>query len=163
MSVNGHTVGVRWEPALRVSDEERERVAEFLRAAWMAGRLDPDELSDRLGRAYGATTRGELWPPVADLPDGNTAVPWSAALPTPRRAGLAWPRMARWTLIAVAAVIVMTAVPAAVGLGVGLIVLTLALIGGAAFSLGPLALLVVALVWLARQLRPRPAAHFPPA
>ena len=52
----------------RASDAEREQVAETLRTHAAAGRLDPDELEERLGRAFGARTRAELEPLVADLP-----------------------------------------------------------------------------------------------
>jgi hypothetical protein len=55
-------------PDLLASDAERERAAETLRAHAADGRLDHDELEDRLGRAYGARTRGELAPLLADLP-----------------------------------------------------------------------------------------------
>jgi DUF1707 SHOCT-like domain/2TM domain len=56
------------EPAHRASDAEREAVADRLRRAAAEGRLDPDELEERLGRAYGARTVGELAPLTADLP-----------------------------------------------------------------------------------------------
>ena len=56
------------ELGLRVSDAEREAVAERLRQATAEGRLTPEELEERLGRALGALTRGELDPVVADLP-----------------------------------------------------------------------------------------------
>ncbi len=55
-------------PELRASDAERERVAERLRDAAAEGRLTPDELEERLGRALSAQTRGQLEPTVADLP-----------------------------------------------------------------------------------------------
>jgi len=55
-------------PELRVSDEDRERVAAEIREHFAHGRLDSDELSDRLGRAYGARTAGELDSLRADLP-----------------------------------------------------------------------------------------------
>ena len=52
----------------RASDAEREAAAERLRVAAGEGRLDLEELAERLGSAYGATTRGELEPLTADLP-----------------------------------------------------------------------------------------------
>lgn len=52
----------------RASDAEREAVADRLRAAAAEGRLDADELDERLGQAYGARTIGELAPLTADLP-----------------------------------------------------------------------------------------------
>jgi uncharacterized protein DUF1707 len=61
---------------VRASDAEREQTAETLRNHAAAGRLDPDELEDRLGRAFAARTRAELTPLVADLP---------TAPPKPRR------------------------------------------------------------------------------
>ena len=66
--------------AVRASDPERERVVEALRAHAAAGRLDPDELEERLGRAYAARTRADLVPLVADLPAPTTVAP------APRRA-----------------------------------------------------------------------------
>ena len=56
------------EAELRVSDEDRERVATELREHYAAGRLDGDELGDRLDRVYAARTAGELEALRADLP-----------------------------------------------------------------------------------------------
>ena len=53
---------------LRVSDADRERVAERLRLAAGEGRLSADELEERLERAFGAVTARELEPLTADLP-----------------------------------------------------------------------------------------------
>lgn len=50
------------------SDPERERVAGALREHAAAGRLDPDELDERLGVAYAARRRADLLPLLADLP-----------------------------------------------------------------------------------------------
>ena len=55
-------------PAIRASDAEREAVAARLRRAAGEGRLEPDELEERLGAAFAARTRDELVPLVADLP-----------------------------------------------------------------------------------------------
>jgi Domain of unknown function (DUF1707) len=52
----------------RVSDEERERVAESLRGDLLAGRLTVEEYEERLARAYRATTRADLDAAAADLP-----------------------------------------------------------------------------------------------
>jgi DUF1707 SHOCT-like domain/Cell wall-active antibiotics response LiaF, C-terminal len=54
----------------RVSDIEREDVAEVLREAAGEGRLSYIELEDRLEQAYGAKTYGELVKVTADLPNG---------------------------------------------------------------------------------------------
>ena len=53
---------------LLVSDADRERVAERLRAAAGDGRLTPAELEERLEIAFSARTDAELEPLVADLP-----------------------------------------------------------------------------------------------
>lgn len=55
-------------PALRASDAEREAAADALRRHATAGRLEPDELDERLGGAYGARTTDDLAALVADLP-----------------------------------------------------------------------------------------------
>jgi hypothetical protein len=57
------------DPALlRVSDADRDKVAEILRQAAGEGRLDLDELDERLEWAYAAKTYADLVPITADLP-----------------------------------------------------------------------------------------------
>ncbi len=63
------------DPSLRASDADRERVATQLRAARADGRLDTDELEERLGRAYAAKTFGDLAPLTADLGPAPPAAP----------------------------------------------------------------------------------------
>jgi len=59
------------DPALlRVSDADRHKVAEILRQAAGEGRLDLDELDERLESAYAAKTYADLVPITADLPSG---------------------------------------------------------------------------------------------
>ncbi|PZS13086.1 MAG: hypothetical protein DLM64_03815 [Solirubrobacterales bacterium] len=70
------------DSALRVSDEQRERVAQEIREHYAAGRLSEDELSERLAAAYRAQTAAQLRTLHADLP----ALP---ATPAQRRAELA--------------------------------------------------------------------------
>lgn len=53
---------------LRAADSDRETVAEILREQHVAGRLDTDELQERLGRCYSARSYGDLDALVADLP-----------------------------------------------------------------------------------------------
>jgi hypothetical protein len=65
---------------LRVSDAERERVVDFLRENALVGRLDHDELDERIGLAYAAVTRGDLERLIGDLPRGN-----APRHPAPRR------------------------------------------------------------------------------
>jgi len=61
--------------APRASDAEREAAAQRLRDAAAEGRLDFEELTDRLGGAYDARTRADLEPLTADLPAGAPAAP----------------------------------------------------------------------------------------
>jgi Domain of unknown function (DUF1707) len=60
---------------MRVSDREREAVAEQLREHAAEGRLDPDELEERLTAAYAARTRGDLAGLTRDLPERPPAPP----------------------------------------------------------------------------------------
>jgi Flp pilus assembly protein TadB len=54
--------------SLRASDADRDAVAERLRQAAVEGRLEPDELEERLHIALRARTYGELEPLLSDLP-----------------------------------------------------------------------------------------------
>jgi hypothetical protein len=53
---------------LRASDQDRERVATEIREHFAAGRLDDDELNERVEAAYAARTMGDLNALRADLP-----------------------------------------------------------------------------------------------
>jgi hypothetical protein len=65
----GHGALERQDPArLRISDDDRHAVAEVLRHAAGEGRIDLDELDQRLEAAYAAKTYGDLVPITADLP-----------------------------------------------------------------------------------------------
>ena len=66
---------------LRASDADRETVVEQLRAHAAAGRLDAEELDDRIGRALEARRLGDLAPLLADLPDAERPRPARAARP----------------------------------------------------------------------------------
>ena len=66
----------------RVSDEERQQVAEVLREAAGEGRIDHDELEHRLDAAFSAKTYADLVPLTADLPAALTG-----NLPAQRAAG----------------------------------------------------------------------------
>ena len=56
-------------PALRASDEDRDRAVEILRVATGEGRLSAAELDERLDGALTARTIGELVALTADLPE----------------------------------------------------------------------------------------------
>jgi uncharacterized protein DUF1707 len=55
---------------LRVSDSDREAVAEILRDAAGDGRLTLEELEERLAAAYAARTYADFEPLIGDLPAG---------------------------------------------------------------------------------------------
>jgi DUF1707 SHOCT-like domain len=55
-------------PAIRVSDEERDRSVVLLRDAVVSGRLTLEEFSDRVGRAQLARTDRDLAELTVDLP-----------------------------------------------------------------------------------------------
>lgn len=60
--------------SLRVADAEREQLIDELREHAGAGRLTPEELEERVGRAYSASTRADLDALRADLPVSSTSV-----------------------------------------------------------------------------------------
>ncbi|HCB05413.1 MAG TPA: DUF1707 domain-containing protein [Nocardioides sp.] len=61
--------GAGHDPAqLRISDADRHQVAELLREAAGEGRLDMDELDERLTATYAARTYADLVPITSDLP-----------------------------------------------------------------------------------------------
>jgi Domain of unknown function (DUF1707) len=67
---------------IRVSDAEREAAASELREHFASGRLDSEELNERLDRAFAAKTRGDLNALFTDLPSSWRS-PGSAFGPTP--------------------------------------------------------------------------------
>ncbi|GAA3968431.1 DUF1707 domain-containing protein [Thermobifida alba] len=78
-------------PHVRASDADRERVAERLREHFTQGRLDDDELAERMEAAYRARTRGELAVLTEDLPGRDLAdLPGlvAGALPRTRESAL---------------------------------------------------------------------------
>ena len=77
------------DPALRrrVSDLEREEVADILRDAAGEGRLSYTELEDRLETLYASKTYGELVELTADLPTGPRASMQNVPSTTPQYGG----------------------------------------------------------------------------
>jgi uncharacterized protein DUF1707 len=70
---------------VRVSDAERQEVADRLAEHFASGRLDQAEFDDRVGRAMGAKTRADLGGLFADLPE--TGAPVVPEHPRSRRRG----------------------------------------------------------------------------
>lgn len=54
-------------PQLRVTDADRDQVVEHVKAAFAAGRLDKDEMDERLHLAMTARTHADLMPIMTDL------------------------------------------------------------------------------------------------
>jgi Domain of unknown function (DUF4190)/Domain of unknown function (DUF1707) len=75
-------------PALRASDADREAVAERLRVASVDGRIDSEELEQRLAQVYAARWVGELDRIVADVvpppPPAPPPPPVAAPYPYPQ-------------------------------------------------------------------------------
>jgi hypothetical protein len=80
--------------AMRASDEERETTVSALKRHLADGRLDWEEFSERMDRAYTARTRAELDALITDLPAAAAAGPEPDPEPgTSRLAG--WRRRIR--------------------------------------------------------------------
>jgi hypothetical protein len=62
-------------PQLRIADADRDRAVDRLRAAASEGRLDPEELEERVAQALAARTQGELDQLTADLPAPHVPAP----------------------------------------------------------------------------------------
>jgi hypothetical protein len=77
---------------LRASDADRQQIADQLRRAMDNGRLSLHEYDDRLQKAYGAKTYGELAPLVSDLP-AERGKPGKPGQPQPDR------RVPQWVVI----------------------------------------------------------------
>ena len=58
-----------FNPEMRASDADRDRVAAALREHCAQGRIGVDELNDRLDRVYRARTLGDLQKVTSDLPE----------------------------------------------------------------------------------------------
>jgi uncharacterized protein DUF1707/2TM domain-containing protein len=76
--------------SLRAADADRERVVEALRQHHVDGRLDAEELTQRIDQAYAAKTLGDLDAVTTDLPPiqppARPGAPLRARPPDPGRA-----------------------------------------------------------------------------
>lgn len=72
---------------MRVADRDRQAAADRLRAAHDEGRLDFAEYDDRLARAYGAVTYGDLDDLFSDLPAPVPVRPATVPVPPTARPG----------------------------------------------------------------------------
>jgi hypothetical protein len=78
-------------PEMRASDADRDKVAAALREHCAQGRIDVDELNDRLEGVYSARTLGDLESVTSDLPEEDLyelPVPsWRSSTPARARGG----------------------------------------------------------------------------
>jgi Domain of unknown function (DUF1707) len=79
-------VGPRLGPDIRVSDRDRDGVAQILQAAFAEGRLDDIEFDERMRAALTARTGSDLDKLTADLPEMTTS-PVSRAPASARKPG----------------------------------------------------------------------------
>jgi hypothetical protein len=68
---------------MRVSNDDRERVARVLHDSMAEGRLTVNELEERLDKVYAAKTFGDLEPLTRDLPVGQQASALQLPQPAP--------------------------------------------------------------------------------
>ena len=134
---------------LRASDAERERVVTFLREHALLGRLNDEELEERIGLAYGSVTVGDLEQLIADLPRASRP-------PAPRR-GCA-PAMTKRSgpppaLIAGGiGALILTGLPfALIGVVVAVGVALLAVVFALSVVLGPILLIALLIVLASRR------------
>jgi Domain of unknown function (DUF1707) len=66
---------------IRISDADRERVTSRLREHYAEGRLNAEELDERISATLTAKTFGELRPITADLPEPGPVGPQPGQLP----------------------------------------------------------------------------------
>ena len=143
---------------IRASDSERERVVAFLREHALQGRLDNEELEERIGLAYAAVYVGDLERLIGDLP--------RAAHPAPRqhRRPAAPPRRRKHEpnpalIVAGVALLFVTGLPFAV---LGGVIAVLAIIVALSFVLGPFILIALLIVLASRRGHHHHHRHAPP-
>jgi len=141
---------------LRASDADRERVAKFLREQHSVGRLNHDELEERVDRAYHAVTMGDLDRLIADLPQPNRR-PAPRPVPVRHRSGaralLPVGFAALLALSAPTAAMVLFAVVAALG------VAAIAVVFALGVALGPFLVVGLLIMLALRRRRPAPPRH----
>jgi hypothetical protein len=145
---------------MRVSDNERERVVQFLREQALVGRLDNEELEDRIGGAYHAKTAGELQDLIEDLPHRRVATA-AVRRPAPQRRRQHGPHPLAIVGMCLLAVLVLPTLAAG---GIAVVFAVLAAVVIAVFALGfvfgPF-ILIGMLISQAMKRRTRPR-HFTP-
>jgi Domain of unknown function (DUF1707) len=147
---------------LRASDAERERVVTFLREHALLGRLDDDELEERIGLAYASVTVGDLERLIADLPRASRQpVPHRTFKPAPKQRSGPPPALIAGGIGA----LILTGLPfALIGVVLAVGVALLAVVFALSVVFGPI-LLIALLIVLASKRRRAPRrrhTHFRP-
>ncbi len=125
---------------LRIGDAERSAAADRLARHFSHGRLDQDELDDRLGRVMRATTAGDLTEVFADLPaDEPVTAAVAAGQPRPAAAGRPYPargRRRRGLAVIVLVVCIIAAISVAHALAHSIVLLAVVALIAAAWLRG---------------------------
>jgi hypothetical protein len=144
--------------SLRASHADRDQVIDGLKAAFVQGRLDQDELGHRVGQALAARTYAELAALTADLPPGLIAArPTGPARKRVSRAGVAV--TATITVVAAVMQLALWIMPDSTPFAFALpfLVITLALTSAA-----PTGWLLILHAWLENRASGQAAAGLPP-
>lgn len=143
---------------LRASHADRDRVIDGLKAAFVQGRLDQDELGHRVGQALAARTYAELAALTADLPAGLII----DRPPRPARKRVSRPAImvtSCGTVAAAGMLVAMRIMPDSTPLVIGLPLVVLTLVLSAA---APTGWLLIFHAWLENRASSQAAAGLPP-
>jgi hypothetical protein len=147
---------------MRTSDAERERVADFLRDCCADGRLDTDELDERLDRLFAGGTVADIRAVVADLPGGEQVVPrygaaalWRVgAAPPPARRPRRFPRgIAPLIGFSIAAVLFASLPLLVQALTLGATIVLLLVVAAVAVAVAPVVAAAWGLAWIAARVQ----------
>jgi uncharacterized protein DUF1707 len=146
--------------AMRTSDAERRRAADFLRDACADGRLSPEELEARLDHLFSGGTVADIERLVWDLPGGGAVVPRLVSrgrapvhAPVRRRpASPIRPGAVALVLLGLVALILAALPPFFAVVALALLIATGVAVAALVAALAPAGLLLFGLAWLANRL-----------
>ena len=132
-------------PDLRVSDADREAVADLLKRHYADGRLTDHELATRIDAAYRARVESQLAELVTDLPDLDSSPP-----PAPHRS-----LRTRMLVVGVAFLTTLALLAASMPdeMWLPFMIITVPMLAMLAVMLAPMALAALGIVWISRALR----------
>jgi Domain of unknown function (DUF1707) len=159
---------------MRTSDAERQRVAEFLRDACGDGRLSPEELEERLEQLFAGSTVADIVVLVRDLPGGGAVIPRLDRRAVPRRVAVASVPARRrgpspavpigaTLLVGGLAWLVFAALPPLLGILLGAIALSMAVVVLMfAVAMAPVGLMLFGIAWVVQRMFRGRHAHAHP-